>query len=104
MTYLLDGDNVTVYDRKNKVVKQVKTEPTADPTNTVSASGIEMDALHVKDFFECIRTGKQPNSPIEEGHKSVAMLHLGNIAWRVRREAASVRTSSGRRTSNRLAI
>ena len=26
------------------------------------------------------------NSPIEEGHKSVTMLHLGNIAWRVGRE------------------
>jgi len=26
------------------------------------------------------------NCPIEEGGKSVTMLHLGNIAWRVGRE------------------
>ena len=31
-------------------------------------------------------TGKKPNSPISEGHKSVSMLHLANIAWRVNRE------------------
>jgi hypothetical protein len=42
--------------------------------------------LHFKDFLTCIRTGKQPNSPIADGHKSVAMLHLGNMAWRVGRE------------------
>jgi hypothetical protein len=35
---------------------------------------------------DAIRLGKQLNSPIEEGHKSVTMLHLGNIAWRVGRE------------------
>jgi hypothetical protein len=45
-----------------------------------------LDQLHVKNFLDCIRTGSTPNSPIVEGHKSVAMLHLGNIAWRTGRE------------------
>jgi predicted dehydrogenase len=83
---LLDGNNYTIFDKKNKKVKEVKGREKADATNTVSASGIGMDQLHVKDFLECIRTGKAPNSPITEGHKSVTMLHLGNIAWRVGRE------------------
>ncbi len=82
---LLDGNSYTVYDAKNKVVKQVKETTTADPTNTLSASGIDLDRLHVADFLTAIRTGKPPNSPIDEGHKSVAMLHLGNIAQRVGR-------------------
>jgi predicted dehydrogenase len=83
---LLDGNNYTIFDKKNKVVKEIVETAAANPTNTVSASGIELDQLHFKDFVDCIRTGRQPNSPIEEGHKSVAMLHLGNIAWRVARE------------------
>jgi hypothetical protein len=39
--------------------------------------------LHFQNFVEAIRNGKQLNSPIAEGHKSVTTLHLGNIAWRV---------------------
>jgi len=42
--------------------------------------------MHLANFLEAIRGQKSPNAPIEEGHKSVAMLHLGNIAWRVGRE------------------
>jgi predicted dehydrogenase len=85
-TVLLNGNAYTVYDKKKKKVKQVEGNESADATDTVSASGIGLDRLHVKDFLECIRTGKKPNSPIEEGHISVAMLHLGNIAWRTKQE------------------
>ena len=85
-TALLDGNAYTIFDKSKKKVKEVKGNEVADPTDTVSASGIGLDKVHVKDFLDCIRTGKQPNSPISEGHKSVTMLHLGNIAWRVSRE------------------
>lgn len=85
-TALLENANFTIFDSKRKVIKSGKSDVAGDATNTVSASGIALDQLHVKDFLECIRTGKTPNSPIEEGHKSVAMLQLGNIAWRVGRE------------------
>jgi len=44
------------------------------------------DRISRRDFVDAIRTGKTPNCPAEQGHKSVALLHLGNIAWRVRRE------------------
>lgn len=82
----LDSNNYTVFDDKRKVVKQVKEKEESDPTNTVSATGIRLDQLHVKNWLEAIRNGQRLNSPIEEGHKSVAILHLGNIAWRVGRE------------------
>lgn len=85
-TALLENANYTIYDADRKVLKSVKANVGADPTNTVSASGIELDQLHVKNFLDCIRTGNTPNSPITDGHKSVAMLHLGNIAWRVGRQ------------------
>jgi predicted dehydrogenase len=85
-TALLDGNAYTIYDRKNKIVKQVKSNEVADPTNTVSASGIELDQMHFANFIDAIRNGTPPNCPAKEGHKSVALLHLGNIAWRVGRE------------------
>ena len=85
-TALLDGNAYTIYDRKNKIVKQMKSNEVADPTNTVSASGIELDQMHFANFIDAIRNGTPPNCPAEEGHKSVALLHLGNIAWRVGRE------------------
>lgn len=83
---LLDGNNYTIYDKKKKIIKQAKGNEDADPTNTLSASGIGLDAVHFANFIECVRTGAAPNCPASEGHKSVALLHLGNIAWRVGRE------------------
>jgi predicted dehydrogenase len=85
-TALLEGDNCTFFDKKKKKVKEVKSNEQGDATNTQSASGLGLDKLHMNDFLACIRSGKQPNAPISEGHKSVTMLHLGNIAWRVGRE------------------
>jgi predicted dehydrogenase len=83
---LLENANYTIFDTHRKVIKSARADVKADPTNTVSASGIELDQLHVKNFLDCVRTGAAPNSPISEGHKSVAMLQLGNIAWRKGRE------------------
>ncbi len=82
---LLDGGNYTLYDAKNKVIKEVKGGGQNDASNTLSSTGIELDALHVRNFVDAAHGQAKANSPIEEGHKSVAMLHLGNIAWRVGR-------------------
>ena len=90
----LENANYTIYDNHRKVIKSAKGDVGANPTDTVSASGIELDQLHIKNFLDCIRTGQTPNSPITEGHKSVAMLQLGNIAWRVGREL-NLDTSNG---------
>jgi predicted dehydrogenase len=85
-TALLDGNAYTIYDKKKKIIKQVKSTEVADPTNTVSASGIDLDQLHFANFLDAVRNGTPPNCPATEGHNSVALLHLGNIAWRVGRE------------------
>jgi hypothetical protein len=85
-TALLDGNAYTIYDSKKNILKQANGNEAADPTNTVSASGLALDRLHFANFIESVRNGTPPNCPAEEGHKSVALLHLGNIAWRVGRE------------------
>ena len=83
---LLDGNSYTIFDKNNKVVKEMKEKAAVDPTNILSGTGMALDQLHFENFVGAIRTGARLNSPIEEGHKSVTMLHLGNIACRVGRE------------------
>ena len=40
---------------------------------------------HREDFFDAIRTGRRPNADIEEAHRSVAVVHLANVAVRLGR-------------------
>ncbi|HEY9154035.1 MAG TPA: Gfo/Idh/MocA family oxidoreductase [Opitutaceae bacterium] len=80
---LLENNNYTFFDEKNKVVKQVSEKSESQGTNTQSANGIRLDRLHVKNFIDSVRGEAQLTSPISEGHVSVALLHLGNIAQRV---------------------
>jgi predicted dehydrogenase len=83
---LLDGNSYTVFDKNKKVVKKIKEQAVVDPTNILSGTGVDLDRLHFQNFVRAIRNGERLNSPIEEGNKSVTMLQLGNIAWRVGRE------------------
>jgi predicted dehydrogenase len=82
----LDGNDYAIYDNKKKIIKSAKGNEAVDPTNIISASGAGMDTAHVTNFIETIRGNQQLTCPIEEGYKSVTLLHLGNIAWRVGRE------------------
>jgi predicted dehydrogenase len=84
-TALLEGNNYTVFDNDNKLVKSLLEKAEGDGANTRSASGIRLDRMHVKNFVDAIRTGSPLSAPISEGHKSVTMLHLGNISQRVGR-------------------
>ena len=66
-------------------MKELVEASEAEGTNTGSANGVRLDRMHVKNFIDAIRNGSALNSPISEGHKSVTMLHLGNIAQRTGR-------------------
>ena len=85
-TALLDGNSYTIYDPKGKVIKQKEGNEAVDPTNTLSASGEGLDQLHFVNFIDGVRNGTPVSCPATEGHISVGLLHLGNIAWRVGRE------------------
>ena len=75
------GEAYKVYDTSNKLVKEIKSENKIDPNNTVSASG-DADLYHLNNFVEGIRGDIRITAPIEEGHKSVVLCHLANIAQR----------------------
>ncbi|MBI3865201.1 MAG: gfo/Idh/MocA family oxidoreductase, partial [Planctomycetia bacterium] len=40
---------------------------------------------HLRNFIDCIRTRAVPVCPLETGHVSSALCHLGNIAYRIGR-------------------
>jgi hypothetical protein len=48
-----------------------------------SPDGTNGKEKHVRNWLECVRSRKTPNSEVEIGHRSSIVAHLGNIAWRV---------------------
>ena len=45
--------------------------------------GIHPDRWHQPNFIDCVRSRKQPNGDVEQGHLSACLVHLGNLAYRV---------------------
>ncbi|HDR52499.1 MAG TPA: Gfo/Idh/MocA family oxidoreductase [Mariniphaga anaerophila] len=45
--------------------------------------GYVPDEAHQKNFIESIRTRKDPNANIEEGHHSANLIHLANLSYRL---------------------
>ena len=41
---------------------------------------------HHRNFLDCIKTGRDPVAPVEVGHRSVSICHLGNIAMKLGRK------------------
>ena len=78
------GGEYKIFDDKNKLVKEVKSDVQADPNNPVSASG-NLDLYHFNNFVEAIRGNEKINSPVDDAHKSILLCHLANIAQRTGR-------------------
>jgi hypothetical protein len=51
----------------------------------LQASGTDLNAAHVRNFLDCVKSWNRPNADIEEGHRSAVMCHLGNISTRLGR-------------------
>jgi predicted dehydrogenase len=62
------GGGWQVFDKDEKLVAQDK--------------GIFPLKAHILNYIDCIRTRKQPNGNIVEGHNSSVMIHLANLAYR----------------------
>ncbi|WP_035957881.1 Gfo/Idh/MocA family protein [Bryobacter aggregatus] len=45
----------------------------------------DLDADHVNNFIECVRSRKRPNGDVLIGHRSAQASHLGNIAYMQKR-------------------
>jgi predicted dehydrogenase len=62
------GGGWQAFDMDEKIVAQDK--------------GIFPLKAHILNFIDCIRTRKQPNGNIVEGHHSSVMIHLANLSYR----------------------
>ena len=77
----LGGGDYKIFDIKNKLVTEVKSEVEADANNTVSASG-NIEMYHFDNFIKTIRGEAKLNGPVDDASKSVLLCHLANIAQR----------------------
>jgi predicted dehydrogenase len=46
---------------------------------------IDETTAHVRNFLDCVKTRQNPAAPVEVGHRSATVCHLGNIALRLGR-------------------
>ncbi len=61
-----------------------------DENLVASDKGIYPLDAHLKNFFDCMRTRKQPNGNIVEGHKSAASDSYGKPVVSFRQKAAYI--------------
>lgn len=41
--------------------------------------------LIMRNFIDCVKSRKDPVEPVEAGHRTASLCHLGNIAMRLKR-------------------
>jgi predicted dehydrogenase len=75
---------VIVYGEKGTLVFDKKGWHVTDGAEASDKAG-EDQKPHLRNFLDCIKSGKRPNADIEQGHLSTRLCHLGNIAYRTGR-------------------
>jgi predicted dehydrogenase len=100
-TVVLDRNGYVVYDNDNNEVRR-NLRPQQDSGLDVRGAGPLTD-LHIENFLETIRGQATQTAPIDQGHTSVLLCHLGNIAQRTGR-ALDCDPSNGRIMNNAEAM
>lgn len=91
-TILLDRNNYIAYDKDNNILKEVEEAGQSATTDTVGAGFL--DTLHMQNFAGAIKIGDEQNSPIQEGHITNLLCHLGNYSQKLGRKL-TLDTSNG---------
>ena len=82
--FISGGNEYVIFDQRNKIVKEVKSNLGFEQGNTVNPSQL-LDAIHFQNFFDAIRKGTPLACTAETGHQCTALMLLGNIALRTGR-------------------
>ena len=66
----------------------LKTNPTSLKDSKIGADEIHLPVSsdHYRNFVDAVKAQKEPISPVEIGHRSASVCHLGNIAMRLARK------------------
>jgi len=78
-TVILDRSGYVVYDKDNTEIWRRTRASSQEATLDVRGGGGLTDR-HIANFLAVIREGVPQASPIDEGHKSTLLCHLGNVA------------------------
>ena len=82
--FISGGNDYKVFDKKNKLIKEVKSEFLFEQGNTASPSQ-QLDEIHFQNFFDAILKNIPLACTVEMGHQCTLLMQLGNIAYRVGR-------------------
>ncbi len=83
-TVIIDRAGYEIYDGNGKKKNEYKTSNKSETQDLQSLDS--MTDVHFQNFVGGIRNGEKLRSPISEAHKSVTVLLLSNIAWKVGRQ------------------
>lgn len=99
---LVDRAGYTLYDLSGEALHQEVTQRKETDSRDLVGGGV-LTSRHVENFLDTIRgKARRQYSPIDEGHKSTLLCHLGNIAYRTN-SALDCDTRNGRILHNQPA-
>jgi predicted dehydrogenase len=96
------GNEYTIFDKQNKIVKEVKSQLKTDSRDLANPAEL-LDGFHIRNFFDAIKKGTALASDIDSGHKSTLLVQLGNIAQRMG-HSLEIDPSSGHILKNKNAM
>lgn len=70
-----------LFDRSGKLIEVISSD--GQEGGVALGGGGDMSTLHVMNFFETIRGKATANAPIYDANISMAMVHYGNISYRI---------------------
>jgi len=77
----VNRDLYRLYDRDGNLVKEVNAKTKEGGIQLGGGGG--MSTRHVQNFFETIRGKETLQAPIDDASKSMALVHFGNVAYRI---------------------
>jgi predicted dehydrogenase len=80
---LVNTNGYRLYDESGTLVKELLSDSQLDTADLIGIN--QLSHHHAANTLNAIRKGTKLTSPIEEGHKSVLLCHLGNISQEVGR-------------------
>lgn len=94
---IVDRNGFELYDLAGKKIREVKAAAESETTGTMGEGAL--DVYHAGNLVDVIRgRASALASPIEEGHISTTLCHLGNMAYRTG-DALSIDPSTGKPSS-----
>lgn len=89
---LFEGDEGRIFVNRGRLTGKPVERLSRDPL-PVSAMRLDNDThylgtanyIHLREFFDCVRTGKRPISDVASQHRSATACHLANISMRLGR-------------------